>query len=131
MPVETANEPPFGHVKHQMNKLMEQMQKGFYTFSPGETWTPNVNLYENDASYAANSRGDWPTGEAYCRRSLAIAEEIQHYGGATLALHNLAVALYAQGGLTALEGEASTQLPAASTMWQSFSGKPTSGMSLS
>src|SRR5258706_16275859 len=51
MPVETANEPPFGHVKHQMNKLMEQMQKGFYTFSPGETWTPNVNLYENDVSY--------------------------------------------------------------------------------
>lgn len=51
MPIETASEPPFGHVKHQMNKLMEQMQKGFYTFSPGETWTPDVNLYENETSY--------------------------------------------------------------------------------
>jgi HSP20 family protein len=51
MPIETATEPPFGHVKHQMNKLMDQMQKGFYKFSPGETWTPNVNLYENDVNY--------------------------------------------------------------------------------
>jgi HSP20 family protein len=51
MPLETATEPPFGHLKHQMNKLIDQMQKGFYTFSPGETWTPNVNLYENDTSY--------------------------------------------------------------------------------
>src|SRR5437762_2878943 len=51
MPLETATEPPFGHLKHQMNKLLDQMQKGFYTFSPGETWTPNVNLYENETSY--------------------------------------------------------------------------------
>src|SRR5437879_3760917 len=51
MPLETATEPPFGHLKHQMNKLLDQMQKGFYTFSPGETWTPNVNLYENHHSY--------------------------------------------------------------------------------
>jgi HSP20 family protein len=51
MPLETATEPPFGHLKHQMSKLLDQMQKGFYTFSPGETWTPNVNLYENETSY--------------------------------------------------------------------------------
>ena len=51
MPIETANEPPFGHVTRQMTKLMEQAQKGFYAFSPGESWSPNVNLYENDASY--------------------------------------------------------------------------------
>jgi HSP20 family protein len=51
MPLETATEPPFGHLKHQMSKLLDQMQKGFYTFAPGETWTPNVNLYENDGSY--------------------------------------------------------------------------------
>lgn len=51
MPLEATTEPPFGHIKRQMNKLMDQVQKGFYTFSPGETWTPNVNLYENDASY--------------------------------------------------------------------------------
>lgn len=50
-PVEAATEQPFGQVKRQMNKLMDQMQKGFFAFSPGETWTPNVNLYENDASY--------------------------------------------------------------------------------
>ena len=50
-PAEAATEPPFGQVKRQMNKLMDQMQKGFFAFSPGETWTPNVNLYENDASY--------------------------------------------------------------------------------
>jgi HSP20 family protein len=51
MPLETATEPPFGNLKHQMNKLLDQMQKGFYTFSPGETWTPSVNLYENEVSY--------------------------------------------------------------------------------
>src|SRR5437763_11695256 len=51
MPLEATTEPPFGNIKRQMNKLMDQVQKGFYTFSPGETWTPNVNLYENDASY--------------------------------------------------------------------------------
>jgi HSP20 family protein len=48
---DAATEPPFGNIKRQMNKLMDQMQKGFFTFSPNETWTPNVNLYENDASY--------------------------------------------------------------------------------
>ena len=51
MPIETATEPPFGHVKHQMSKLMDQMHKGFYAFSPSETWTPDVNLYENEESY--------------------------------------------------------------------------------
>jgi HSP20 family protein len=51
MPIETATEPPFGQVKHQMNKLMDQMQKGYYKFSPNETWTPDVNLYEMDGSY--------------------------------------------------------------------------------
>jgi HSP20 family protein len=30
---------------------MEQMQKGFFNFCPNETWTPNVNLYENDVAY--------------------------------------------------------------------------------
>ena len=34
-----------------MSKLMDQMQKGFYAFSPSETWTPDVNLYENETSY--------------------------------------------------------------------------------
>jgi HSP20 family protein len=51
MPLEVATEPPFGHMTRQVNKLMDQMQKGFFTFAPSETWTPNVNLYENDQSY--------------------------------------------------------------------------------
>jgi len=32
------------------NKIMDQMQKGFYVYS-GETWTPNVNLYETADRY--------------------------------------------------------------------------------
>jgi HSP20 family protein len=27
------------------------MQTGYFNFCPSETWTPNVNLYETDASY--------------------------------------------------------------------------------
>jgi len=51
MPIETASEPNFASVQRQMQRLMEQMQKGFFNFCPSETWTPNVNLYENDVSY--------------------------------------------------------------------------------
>ena len=51
MPVETATEPPFGLPKHQMGKLIDQMQKGFYAFSANETWTPLVNLYETEGHY--------------------------------------------------------------------------------
>src|SRR3954454_14960181 len=46
----TVSEQPFGHLARQANKLMDQMQKGFYVYS-GETWTPNVNLYETGSSY--------------------------------------------------------------------------------
>jgi HSP20 family molecular chaperone IbpA len=45
-----AAEPPFSHVARQANKLMDQMQKGFYVYST-DTWTPNVNLYETAAGY--------------------------------------------------------------------------------
>ncbi|MDB5318851.1 MAG: small heat shock protein [Phycisphaerales bacterium] len=51
MPIETASEPNFGSVQRQMQRLMEQMQKNFFNFCPTETWTPNVNLYENDTAY--------------------------------------------------------------------------------
>jgi HSP20 family protein len=51
MPIETAAEPSFGNVQRQMQRLMEQMQKGFYNFCPSETWTPNVNLYETENAY--------------------------------------------------------------------------------
>ena len=51
MPIETASEPHFASVQRQMQRLMEQMQKGFFNFCPTETWTPNVNLYESDTAY--------------------------------------------------------------------------------
>jgi len=51
MPQETATESPFGPLQRSMTKLMDQMQKGFCTFSPGQTWSPNVNLYEIDGGY--------------------------------------------------------------------------------
>ena len=51
MSIETAGEPSFGNVQRQMQRLMDQMQKGFFNFCPSETWTPNVNLYENETTY--------------------------------------------------------------------------------
>ena len=42
---------PFGSVGRQMNKILEQMQKGYYSYHPVETWTPAVNLYETATSY--------------------------------------------------------------------------------
>lgn len=50
MPISTANEPPFNPMLRQGNKMMDPMQKGYYLYS-GETWTPNVNLYETASSY--------------------------------------------------------------------------------
>ena len=49
--VELAGEPPFGNLARQMNKLMDQLHKGYYNFCPSETWTPNVNLYETEGDY--------------------------------------------------------------------------------
>src|SRR5438270_6595694 len=51
MPIELATDPPFQHLARQANKLMEQMQRGYYNFCPSETWTPNVNLYETGEVY--------------------------------------------------------------------------------
>ena len=51
MSIETAGEPSFGNVQRQMQRMMEQMQKGFFNFCPSETWTPSVNLYENETTY--------------------------------------------------------------------------------
>ena len=51
MSIETASEPNFATLQRQMQRLMDQMQKGFFNFCPSETWTPNVNLYENDSAY--------------------------------------------------------------------------------
>jgi HSP20 family protein len=44
-----ASERPFSNLTRHTNKLMEQLQKGF--FYPGDSWTPNVNLYETANSY--------------------------------------------------------------------------------
>lgn len=49
--IETATDQPFQQLQHQMNKMVEQMQKGYYNFRPGENWTPSVNLYETDKEY--------------------------------------------------------------------------------
>jgi len=46
----TVAEQPFSHLARQANKLMDQMQKGFYVYS-SETWSPNVNLYETGETY--------------------------------------------------------------------------------
>jgi HSP20 family molecular chaperone IbpA len=46
----TAPEHPFNQMARQANKLLDHLQKGFYVYS-GETWTPNVNLYETSTSY--------------------------------------------------------------------------------
>ena len=43
-------DPQFRHPS-QVSKMLEQMQKGYYSFSPSETWQPNVNLYETDEYY--------------------------------------------------------------------------------
>jgi HSP20 family protein len=52
MPVICTNDPPpFGNIARQMNKLVDQFQKGYYNFMPSEVWTPNVNLYETEAAY--------------------------------------------------------------------------------
>lgn len=51
MSIETASEGAFGNVVRQMNKVVEQMQKGYFSYCPSETWSPQVNLYENDTAY--------------------------------------------------------------------------------
>ena len=49
--LDLSSDPQFGQVFRQMNKLMDQVQKGFFSYCPAETWTPAVNVYENDAGY--------------------------------------------------------------------------------
>src|SRR5579885_2261559 len=49
MPITALPEQPFPNLSRQANKMMEQLQKGF--FYPSESWTPNVNLYETSTSY--------------------------------------------------------------------------------
>lgn len=51
MPIETGPEHPFQHISRNVNKIVEQMQKGYYNFRPNDTWAPNVNLYETEDTY--------------------------------------------------------------------------------
>ncbi len=51
MATELAPDQPFQHVTRNVNKIVEQMQKGYYNFRPDDTWAPNVNLYETDDTY--------------------------------------------------------------------------------
>jgi HSP20 family protein len=51
MSVTFATEQPFGSVSRQMNKIIDQINKGYYNFVPNETWTPAVNLYETETAY--------------------------------------------------------------------------------
>ncbi len=46
-----AGEQSFGQVSRQMNKILEQLQKGYSNFYPSDTWNPSVNLYETDEAY--------------------------------------------------------------------------------
>ena len=46
-----APEPPFSNLARQANKLVDQMHKGYFSFSPIDTWTPSVNLYETAKVY--------------------------------------------------------------------------------
>ena len=49
-PLLVATDPPFSNLARQMNKLVDQLHKGYYSYA-SETWTPNVNLYETETSY--------------------------------------------------------------------------------
>lgn len=49
--VEVTGEPAFGKMMRQMSKVVDQLQSGFFSFCPRETWTPQVNLYEMDHTY--------------------------------------------------------------------------------
>ena len=52
MSMTATSDPPFSNLGRRANKMSEQMlQKGYFNFCPSETWTPSVNLYENDHSY--------------------------------------------------------------------------------
>jgi HSP20 family protein len=51
MPIENATEQPFGSIGRQVNKILDQVQKGYYSFYPADTWTPSVNLYEVETGY--------------------------------------------------------------------------------
>ena len=46
-----AAELPPRSMGRQMSRMMDQLSKGSFSFFPGETWTPAVNLYETAGDY--------------------------------------------------------------------------------
>lgn len=46
-----ASDPPFSNFGRQASKITDPLQKGYYNFCGADTWTPAVNLYENDTAY--------------------------------------------------------------------------------
>ena len=51
MKIEIGPDHPFQHISRNVDKIVEQMQKGYYNFRPHDCWAPNVNLYETDELY--------------------------------------------------------------------------------
>ena len=51
MALSTASEPTFGPINRQMSKIADQLSKGYYSFCPGQSWAPSVNLYEAENHY--------------------------------------------------------------------------------
>ncbi|SRR5690606_10240133 len=49
--VSLASEQLFRGISREMSKMIDQLQRGYFGFAPGETWQPPVNLYETDVSY--------------------------------------------------------------------------------
>ncbi len=49
--VSFATEQPFRGMTREMSKMIDQLQRGYFGFSPGEIWQPAVNLYETDTAY--------------------------------------------------------------------------------
>ena len=52
MSMTATSDPPFSNLGRRANKMSDPMLlKGYFNFCPSETWTPSVNLYENDHAY--------------------------------------------------------------------------------
>jgi HSP20 family protein len=51
MALEVAQDAAFGQMAKHMARMAEQMQRGYFEYSPAQCWTPNVNLYEKVSTY--------------------------------------------------------------------------------
>lgn len=46
-----AEDPPFGKFARQVGHVVNHAGRGMYSFSPCDTWTPDVNLLESASAY--------------------------------------------------------------------------------